>query len=184
MGEGKGPRSLKYPMPPLKRTAQFFFLLLIITLLDFLYLGRPSIGMDDANIFMNYAQHLSRGEGFVFHSGGERVEGFTSMLWVLICSIFYTLTSHPEWLMLFFLLVLTTISCSLVYEELKKDVAVLDDNFCRRYFFPAYVFFIICIGPYYATWSVLSLMENGLWNFLFLLIIIQILRVFRQQSVS
>jgi len=47
-------------MPSFKRTAQFFLILLIITLVDFLYLGRPSIGIDDANIFMNYQIYSGR----------------------------------------------------------------------------------------------------------------------------
>ena len=102
-------------MPSFKRTAQFFLILLIITLVDFLYLGRPSIGIDDANIFMNYARHLSGGEGFVFNTGGEKVEGFTSLLWVLLCSLFYLITAHPEWLIMGFLLLITTVTVSMVY---------------------------------------------------------------------
>ncbi len=42
--------------------------------------------MDDAFIFFRYAENFSRGEGFVYNPG-ERVEGCTSFLWLLILSI-------------------------------------------------------------------------------------------------
>ena len=171
-------------MPSFKRTAQFFLILLIITLVDFLYLGRPSIGIDDANIFMNYARHLSRGEGFVFNTGGEKVEGFTSLLWVLLCSLFYLITAHPEWLIMGFLLLLTTVTVSMVYEALRKEVELIEGNGGKPYFFWSYIVFLVCIGPYFITWSVLSLMETGLWNFLFLSIIIMVLEIFRNEKAT
>ena len=52
-------------------------------------------GIDDANIFLAYARHVSAGEGFVFNAGAEQVEGFTSLLWVLICAR-GALTGDPE----------------------------------------------------------------------------------------
>lgn len=41
------------------------------------------LGVDDAQIAFAYAAHQADGEGFVYNRGGERVEGFTAMLWVL-----------------------------------------------------------------------------------------------------
>lgn len=69
----------------------FIFLAIIfcITLIEFFYLGKPLNGIDDANIFLNYASHFAHGDGFVYNTHGERVEGFTSMLWVLICAAFF-----------------------------------------------------------------------------------------------
>ena len=72
-------------------------------------------GVDDANIFFAYARHVSAGEGFVFNAGAERVEGFTSLLWVLICSAAVALAGDPErpLLALNVLLVTLTIVCCL-----------------------------------------------------------------------
>src|SRR3954469_13701693 len=110
----------------------FFFILLIICILDYFYLGRPAIGIDDANISMNYAWHLSQGEGFVFNHGGERVEGFTSLLWVFIIRCFYAVSSHPEKLMMVFLLILTTFTVSLVFNELTREVSLRFPSFNRK----------------------------------------------------
>jgi arabinofuranosyltransferase len=103
----------------------FFLLLSILSVISYFYLGRPMLGMDDADIFLNYARRLAHGEGFVFNSGGEKVEGFTSILWVLICSLFYHITAHPEFLLSLFTLLLTTLSVTLVYQEVRKDIAQL-----------------------------------------------------------
>ena len=74
----------------------FFSILLVLTLVDFFYLGQPLTGIDDANIFMKYARNLAHGHGLVFQPGGEKVEGFTSLLWVVISSVFYLVSNHPE----------------------------------------------------------------------------------------
>lgn len=39
---------------------------------------------DDAMISMRYAKNLAAGYGLVWNPGGERVEGFTNLLWVII----------------------------------------------------------------------------------------------------
>ena len=52
---------------------------------------RPLAGVDDANIYFVYAKNFVNGYGFVYNVGGEKVEGFTSLLWVLICALVYKL---------------------------------------------------------------------------------------------
>jgi arabinofuranosyltransferase len=157
----------------------FFSLLLLLTLVDFFYLGQPLTGIDDANIFMQYARNLAHGHGFVFHPGGEKVEGFTSLLWVIICSVFYLVSAQPELLITAFLLLITSVTVTMVYRELWKDIELLESGIFRRYFLLAFSAFLICIGPSFVVWSVLSGMENGLWNFLFLGSVILILRYYR-----
>ena len=41
---------------------------------------------DDAFISLVYAKNLSNGEGLVFNPG-ERVEGYTNFLWILLLAI-------------------------------------------------------------------------------------------------
>lgn len=64
----------------------------VVWLFWFIVFGQNVIGIDDANIFKVYAQNLSNGFGFVFQPGGERVEGFTSLLFVLLLSLLYSIT--------------------------------------------------------------------------------------------
>jgi hypothetical protein len=168
----------------LKQFAFFILLISVVAVADFFYLGKPSIGIDDANIFLNYAHHFSQGEGFVYNTNGEHVEGFTSMLWVLICATFYCISNHPETLIIIFLLLLTSLTVTLVYREVKKDVALIDPDFCKKYFFALFSISIACIAPSFIAWSVLSLMENGVWNFIFISITILILRSLRKQDFS
>ncbi len=46
---------------------------------------------DDAMVSMRYARNLARGYGLVWNPGGERVEGYTNPLWVLIMALFHLL---------------------------------------------------------------------------------------------
>src|SRR5690606_23471737 len=80
-----------------RRSRYFWKLLLVListsifTLLYWHLYGKPQVGIDDANIYFTYAKNISEGHGFVFNPDGEKVEGFTSLLWVLICSLAYGL---------------------------------------------------------------------------------------------
>ena len=56
-------------------------------------IGTENIGVDDANIFFVYAKNLAEGHGFVYNAGGERVEGYSSMLWTLILAGVFSITS-------------------------------------------------------------------------------------------
>jgi hypothetical protein len=95
---------------------------------------------------------------------------------VLVCSAFYSVSDHPEVLLMFFLLLLTTFTITIVYIEVKKDVDLLDSFYFKKYFFWLYSAFVACVAPSFIAWSVLSLMENGLWNFLFVSIVVLILQ--------
>ncbi len=46
---------------------------------------------DDAMISMRYAKNLAHGYGLVWNPVGERVEGFTNLLWVLYMALFHLL---------------------------------------------------------------------------------------------
>ena len=51
---------------------------------------------DDAFISFRYAQNFAHGHGLVFNPGGERVEGYSNFLWVLILAAFERLGVAPE----------------------------------------------------------------------------------------
>ena len=46
---------------------------------------------DDAMVSMRYARNLANGYGLVWNPGGERVEGYTNLLWVLYMSVVHVL---------------------------------------------------------------------------------------------
>src|SRR4051812_39536185 len=100
-------------IPNKRRFPIFVAALLLVgaaTVILWLILDRPATGIDDADIFLVYARHLSVGDGFVFNAGGEHVEGFTSLLWVLICTVAVHLTTHPEPILLITSVVLLAIA--------------------------------------------------------------------------
>ncbi len=51
--------------------------------------------LDDAYISFRYARHLASGDGMVFNLG-ERVEGYTNFLWVLLCALGIRAGAAPE----------------------------------------------------------------------------------------
>src|SRR3712207_6229080 len=68
----------------------------IVSFGAFFLFNRPLTGIDDANIYFVYARNLADGHGFVYNVGGERVEGFTSLLWTLICALAFKGSAYPE----------------------------------------------------------------------------------------
>ena len=86
----------------------------------FLLHGRPAMGVDDANIFFAYARNVVQGAGLVYNAGGERVEGFTSLLWTLVCAAAFAVTKHPEFALLLVsagLLVIANAACLMVLRQ-------------------------------------------------------------------
>ena len=86
--------------------------------------GTPLVGYDDANIFFVYARNLVEGHGFVYNVGGERVEGFTSLLWVLICAAAWAASSRFE-------ILLFVINVVIVSFALWRLAALLADVLAR-----------------------------------------------------
>ena len=167
----------------IKQFLFFLFLVVALSFFDYAYIGTGIIGIDDGNIFLNYAQHIAHGKGFVFNINSEKVEGFTSFLWVLVCALGYLITSNPELLLIGFSALLTAYTITIVYRTIKRDIQILQLQF-EKYFFWIYTAFIICIGPSYIAWSVLSLMENALWNFIFTLLVVLISKTIEKENSS
>jgi len=75
--------------PDLKKRV-FLYILIFICLCVFLRLVSSPLRnvSDDAFISFRYAKHFAEGKGLVFN-GGERVEGYTNFLWVLLMAAGY-----------------------------------------------------------------------------------------------
>jgi len=130
--------------------------------LAYIKMGQPGFGIDDANIFMVYARNLRHGYGFVYNPNGERVEGFSSMLWVLMMSGMYFISVTPE--MLFFLVNMGFMFCSiyLVIRFLSSQVKRSQEKLILG----AGFLLVICSNPEYLSWMTFTLMDTGLWSFL------------------
>lgn len=152
-------RSRKGPLAALT-----FISLTAVTLFYWWAYKKPVYGIDDANIYFVYMKHLAEGHGFVWTVGGERVEGFTSVLWTLIGAACYKLTpAHFPLLLLALNFVLTFATLFQVLFFVRqlngttaKTIALTDVLILALLLFP--------LG--FIEWSLLTLMETGLWIFL------------------
>lgn len=126
--------------------------------------GRPTLGIDDANIFFVYAEHLARGAGFVYNVGGERVEGFTSLLWVVVCAPLFHVWARPETAVLVLAVALLTATHAVV----TVWIDAVDAR--RRRWLPgpwaAAYLVLVFLSPAYVTWMTVTLMDSGLWGFI------------------
>jgi hypothetical protein len=134
--------------------------------------GKSINGIDDANIYFVYMRNLSNGFGFVFNPGGERVEGFTSLLWTLIGSVFYLLFKNPEFILLSVNILLVSFSFYYAVSYIH-----LNDQNRSNYFSKNSILFLVVLGlfPGFIDWTVLSLMETGIWSFLLTITVIKII---------
>lgn len=125
-------------------------------------LQSPAVGIDDANIFFVYARNVSAGDGFVFNRSGERVEGFSSLLWVLVCSGAIAAARNPERLLLALnvMFVSLTIVCCVRSSLFRR---VNDENGAALMWASAFVL-IVLLDSRYVVWNTITLMETALWG--------------------
>lgn len=157
----------------MSKSLNFLTVVLITALASFFYwvlYRSPIIGVDDANIYFVYAKNLAQGYGFVYNPNGELVEGFSSISWVLLCTILYLISSNFEYLII--ILNIIFISCAL-YLLISHFNKVKE---CNKYWsFSTLLFLsIIIFSVGYIDWTILTLMETGFWSFLLLLSFINI----------
>jgi len=160
----------------------------LLTGVAYYSLGKPLTGVDDANIFLVYGRNLAGGHGFVYNAGGERVEGFSSLLWVLMIAALFRIVSAPEALLLALNVVLVTLGLTTLVRFLEERFAApaagIHRPRCwlslRSVVFLGWVF----AAPGYLLWSTLPLMETGLWGALLLIASTLVLDAFESQRPS
>lgn len=146
------------------------FIMLVLGVIAFLrwwfIYDQPLQGIDDANIYFVYAKNLAEGNGFVYNTGGERVEGFTSMLWTLMLSFFYLLGPME-------LLALITnyllVSYSLYRLSLLADKLSTGQAYAYMSLPSWLILLFIVLIPGYLDWTIFTHMETGLWSSLLVL---------------
>ncbi|MBN1127869.1 MAG: hypothetical protein JXA71_02710 [Chitinispirillaceae bacterium] len=122
--------------------------------------GFPDIGIDDANIFFTYAHHIIEGNGFVYNKGDERVEGFTSLTWVLLCATLFRLGFH-ELSVLVTCITLLIITQLLLLAIIKKETVRMP-----AMAWPCTLLYLALVfsSPSYVTWMSITLMDTCLWG--------------------
>ncbi|MDF7802021.1 hypothetical protein P4C99_21270 [Pontiellaceae bacterium B1224] len=111
-------------------------------------LGRPATGIDDADIFFVYACNFSAGHGFVYNIGGETVEGFTSLLWTVICSGAAVLFQTLETPLLLLNVLLGAVAVGACLKRSER---------------PRLFILMLAAMPAWFAWCQLTLMDAGLW---------------------
>jgi hypothetical protein len=122
--------------------------------------GSPKVGIDDANIFFSYAENLAAGNGITYAHNPDHVEGFTSMLWMLICALVFSLGGDESAVLLvstFVALLTQWILLSAIHR-----LAVKRNNAAWPYQC-AYIVLILC-SPAYVTWMTITLMDTCVWG--------------------
>lgn len=136
------------------RVYQWLFIILVIgyAFYGWAFIQRTSIDFngerihalfDDAMISMQYAKNLAHGDGLVWNAGGEKVEGFSNPLWVLLMAVIHlfpialTQTSLYVKVMSLALLILNVIVIKLLADEFttKKSIPLIA-TFLTAFYFP------------------------------------------------
>jgi arabinofuranosyltransferase len=94
---GKAPPKLQRPSDVMvkRKSLSPVVLLVVIVLLAVAHIVWLSFVCDDAFISFRYAKNLVEGHGLIFNPG-ERVEGYTNFLWVLMCALVIDAGARPE----------------------------------------------------------------------------------------
>lgn len=123
--------------------------------------GCPKTGIDDANIFFTYAENLADGKGISYGHNGERVEGFTSMLWMLVCALMFALGANETGVFgcCFGLLVLTHALFLKAIGRSAEHAEGLNTLTCSGIYMA-----LVLASPAYLTWMTITLMDVSLWG--------------------
>lgn len=138
-------------------------------------LNGENFGIDDTNIYFRYARNVIAGEGIVWNAGSERVEGVSSPLWLALCVCVVAWSSHPEKALLVVNTLLATFSIGISIATLTFLVGTRFSRARSRLVsamgvgtissaLTALLLWWVDSNPPYITWTVLSLLDTGLWS--------------------
>src|SRR5579872_2614974 len=158
---------MKSCLPLLPTTMACALLTVLSTYFAYTDLALPLVGIDDANIFFSYAENIAGGRGFVYAANDERVEGFTSLLWVLICAGARYVSDRPEVILLAISVGLTTATVTMTANYLQSVGGSDADGTLpeQRSLSTTILLFSWCfLSPAFVCWMTLTLMDVALWT--------------------
>lgn len=124
--------------------------------------GSPKMGIDDANIFFSYAENLATNHGIFYGHNSERVEGFTSFLWMVGCALMFKLRlGETGVLMLSFVLLCVV---QIMFLSIIRRSAVSHGQ--KSWPYECAYLLLILSNPAYVTWMTITLMDTCLWGFI------------------
>ncbi len=143
--------------------------------------GRRYFGLfDDAMISMRYAWNLSHGHGLVWNPG-ERIEGFTNLLWTLVMSVFTGLMDKVTAVLAVQLLgMLIVLACGLLAWKLARAVTA-DLPHCDGLIIGAAVAILTLLYYPLSYWT-LTGMETGLLTLLLISALLALERYVRGRT--
>ncbi|NIR46707.1 MAG: hypothetical protein GWN99_20080 [Gemmatimonadetes bacterium] len=145
---------------------------------------RQPVGVDDANIFFVYARNLANGAGLRWNEDGERVEGYSSTLWLAIVTAFYLLGLPLEIALLALNVLLTGGALTLLAFEVERQRRRTGDPATRLSLAGPLVVIWSLAVPGYLVWCCLSLMETGLWSAILIASTVVVLAQIRSDEVD
>src|SRR5689334_2323805 len=148
----------------------------LVSLLAFVKFDYRLTGIDDANIYFVYAKNLANGYGFVYNVGGERVEGFTSLLWTLVCAFAFKFSSHPELILFVIDVLIVSMGITVALTYLQNDFLTTEKSWQATILWPGIFLALLLTSPRYIVWNTITLMENGLWSTLLLVTTIFVIK--------
>jgi len=152
-------------------------------------LGFALPGIDDAYIFFVYARNFAEGHGFVYNVGGERVEGFSSMLWVLVLSGVWAIFGEFGWQLMAFCVGICSLCMVLGVTGFERMVQLnapdrKSTGMELRAVGALWIGVWALGSPGFVIWSTTTLMENCLWELLWAGSVVWLLFLLQSKSLS
>ncbi|WP_322091629.1 hypothetical protein [Paraburkholderia bannensis] len=124
----------------------------------YLATGRPSLGIDDAQIFFTYAQNVAAGKGLLYSPGVPPAEGYTSTLWTAICALMFYLHANEIGVLV--------VSVLLIVVTQLLALRLIDTLLSGRSAWQARFIYVVLItaSPAYLSWTTITLMDTGIWS--------------------
>ncbi len=118
--------------------------------------------VDDAYISMVYADNIASGHGIVFYPGGERVEGYTNPLWVILLSIAGIFQLSLPFIAYWMSMISAVGVILLVLAIYHKSFSRYDTpTFWNQYFFPCMAAVLTTLDVAFIAWSTSGLETLG-----------------------
>ena len=152
-----------------------FALICLLVFVDTQRFKLPFIGIEDANIFFVYAMNIAGGHGFVYNIGGEKVEGFTSLLWVLICAFAFKISAYPELLLLLVSGILVSLGLAVALSYIESAL-LFRSGAIKSLNSPVIFLALLFSMPAYMIWNVITLMDSAIWSTLLLITTVVVIR--------
>jgi arabinofuranosyltransferase len=143
------------------------FCLIAITAIPLIYiawlLNGSLLGIDDTDIFLTYAENLANGKGIIYSKTIPPVEGYSSMLWMMLLSLIFYI-GHGE-MGIFFL------TCLLFLVTQFIALKIIDFFIPQNGSFIKLLYVLLTFTSFgYISWSTITLMDVTVWGLIVILL--------------